>query len=193
MTFTDVSTGTALSLWAWDFGDGGSSNVQHPTHLYTDPGTYDVSLTVFGSAGNDTMTVTDLIVVEEVITGSATVRNGSGTNPSIFTSTSIPTLGEDWTGDVNAGAIGAGGFVFVFVYSGSYPGAPTAFGELLLDPASANLFTNLAIAVGGTSHHAIPMPADPVYAGNAAFAQAYLNGVAPSGQLTNAIDIVLGT
>lgn len=32
--------------WEWDFGDGGSSALQNPTHQYTKPGIYDVQLTV---------------------------------------------------------------------------------------------------------------------------------------------------
>jgi|LSQX01.2.fsa_nt_gb PKD repeat protein len=43
--FTDVSTGGPTS-WSWDFGDGGTSNDQHPVHTYTTPGTYTVTLTV---------------------------------------------------------------------------------------------------------------------------------------------------
>jgi hypothetical protein len=123
---------------------------------------------------------------------SATVRNGSGVNPNIFTSTSLPILGTDWTSEVDAGSIGVNGFVFVFVYAGSLPGTPTAFGELLLDPAASWLYTDMAIAFGGIASHSIGIPSDPIYAGNEAFAQGYLNSVAPSGQLTNAIDLVLG-
>jgi peptidyl-Asp metalloendopeptidase len=192
VAFTDESTGTGINFWGWDFGDSGTSNLQSPSHLYTEPGTYTVALTVMGSAGSDVETKTDYIVVHDVHTGSATVRNGSGVNPSIFTSTSVPTLTEDWTTEVDGGSIGAGGFIFVFVYAGSLPGTPTVYGELLLDPSSAWLFTDLDIAVGGISHHAITMPADPAYAGSEASAQAYLNSVAPSGLLTNAIDIELG-
>lgn len=40
--FTDTSTG-ALAWW-WDFGDGTTSNQQHPTHTYSSTGTYDVKL-----------------------------------------------------------------------------------------------------------------------------------------------------
>lgn len=55
VTFTDLSTGDPTS-WAWDFGDGGSSNLQDPTHTYTSPGTYTVRLTVRNSAGTSTAT-----------------------------------------------------------------------------------------------------------------------------------------
>lgn len=38
-TFTDVSTGTPTT-WAWDFGDGNTSNLQNPTHTYAASGNY---------------------------------------------------------------------------------------------------------------------------------------------------------
>ena len=192
VTFTDLSSGTGLYSWAWDFGDGALSTVANPTHLYTDAGTYTVSLTVTGTNGGDTVTKNGYITVNDVFDASATTRNGSGVNPNILTSTSLPILGTDWTSQVDAGSIGVGGFVFVFVYAGGLPGTSTAFGELLLDPSSPWLFTDLAIAAGGVSYHAIAVPADPAFAGGAAFAQAYLNNVPPSGKLTNAIDLLLG-
>lgn len=123
----------------------------------------------------------------------ATIRNGSGVNPDIYTSTSLPSLGTNWTSEVRAGAAGAGGVVFVFGYSDPLAGTPTAFGELLLDPASSWLFTSIATAGGaGTSSHTVAVPVDPLFSGGRCHAQAYLGNVAPSGQLTNAIDLVFG-
>ncbi|MEN6410289.1 MAG: S8 family serine peptidase [Anaerolineaceae bacterium] len=52
-TFTDTSTdsdGTIVS-WGWDFGDGGSSTAQNPTHTYAAAGTYTVGLTVTDNDG----------------------------------------------------------------------------------------------------------------------------------------------
>ena len=48
-TFTDLSTvtgGGSIVSWNWNFGDGGSSTVQNPTHCYQNTGVYDVTLTV---------------------------------------------------------------------------------------------------------------------------------------------------
>lgn len=33
------------TIWSWDFGDGATSNLQNPSHTYTAPGSYTVSLT----------------------------------------------------------------------------------------------------------------------------------------------------
>ena len=59
--FFDDSTGTYDS-WYWEFGDGGNSTEQNPTHAYISAGNYTVSLTVGGS-GNDTETKADYITV----------------------------------------------------------------------------------------------------------------------------------
>ncbi len=51
--FTDTSTtnGTNLVGWLWTFGDGGLSDVQHPTHTYTNVGVYNVTLLITDSLG----------------------------------------------------------------------------------------------------------------------------------------------
>ena len=187
--FTDLSTGT-ITDWLWDFGDGGTAALQNPTHLYTSPGTYSVSLTVTGPGGSDTTTLTDYITVQ--LAASATSRNGTGVNPDILTSTSLPVLGGTWTTEVDAGSVGADGVVIVFVYARSNPGTPMVYGELLLDPASPLLRTLISPTVAGISQHATDVPIDPAYVGSGATAQAYLRNAPVSGRLTNAIDIVLG-
>lgn len=58
--FTDQST-NAPDTWSWTFGDGGTSDVASPLHLYTVPGIYSVSLTVTNANGTDTQSYTDLI------------------------------------------------------------------------------------------------------------------------------------
>lgn len=48
--FIDLSTGGATS-WAWNFGDGGSSALQSPSHNYTGNGIQNVCLTASNSTG----------------------------------------------------------------------------------------------------------------------------------------------
>ena len=62
--FTDQSTGS-ITTWSWNFGDGGSSSQQNPSHTYTSAGDFTVSLTVTGPGGPDTETKTDYIHVTE--------------------------------------------------------------------------------------------------------------------------------
>ena len=44
-TFIDASIGA--DSWNWDFGDGTTSTLQNPVHIYSLPGIYTVTLTVF--------------------------------------------------------------------------------------------------------------------------------------------------
>lgn len=62
--FTDLSENA--TAWSWDFGDGGTSDEQHPSYTYNDPGVYTVTLIASNEANADTMEVVDLITVNEV-------------------------------------------------------------------------------------------------------------------------------
>jgi gliding motility-associated-like protein len=54
-----VTVGTPVNQWEWDFGDGQTSNVQHPTHQYAVDGNYNVSLIVTNMGGcTDTVELT---------------------------------------------------------------------------------------------------------------------------------------
>ena len=66
VNFTDLSTNTP-SAWAWTFGDGGWTTTQNPTHVYTTPGTYPVSLTVTNNGGSNTNTAQNYITVNKAM------------------------------------------------------------------------------------------------------------------------------
>ena len=57
VNFTDSSTSNGIiTNWRWDFGDGGTSLLQNPSHLYTNTGFYTVRLIVTTANGcNDTI------------------------------------------------------------------------------------------------------------------------------------------
>src|SRR6267143_1058959 len=63
VTFTDQSTaGTSpIVSWSWTFGDGGTSTLQSPSHIYVLPGTYTVSLTATSTVGPCSITKTGYI------------------------------------------------------------------------------------------------------------------------------------
>ncbi|MDX8550441.1 PKD domain-containing protein [Methanospirillum sp. J.3.6.1-F.2.7.3] len=44
--FNDISEGTGINKWSWNFGDGGSSNQTNPLYQYPAKGCYSVSLKV---------------------------------------------------------------------------------------------------------------------------------------------------
>ena len=53
ISFTDQSQDTPTE-WEWDFGDGSGSDNQSPTHAFTSPGIYQVSLRVSNAGGSST-------------------------------------------------------------------------------------------------------------------------------------------
>jgi len=64
VSFNDLSTELPTG-WAWDFGDSGTSSDQHPSHQYTTPGVYTVSLTATNPNGSHTRVMPNLISVPE--------------------------------------------------------------------------------------------------------------------------------
>lgn len=51
VTFTDTSEGNPTA-WSWDFGDGGTSDLQNPVHAFTVAGAPTVTLEVSNDAGD---------------------------------------------------------------------------------------------------------------------------------------------
>ncbi|MDD5189190.1 MAG: PKD domain-containing protein, partial [Methanoregula sp.] len=62
VTFTDTSENTPTS-WAWTFGDGSISTVQHPVHTYTSAGTYSVTLAATNAGGSNSTVKSGYITV----------------------------------------------------------------------------------------------------------------------------------
>lgn len=61
--FYDHSTGTQISSWYWDFGDGYTSTLQNPSHRFNYSGHYDISLTVTNMYGSRTVIKRDILYV----------------------------------------------------------------------------------------------------------------------------------
>jgi len=80
VNFTDQSTNFA-SAWLWNFGDGTTSTAPNPSHQYTVPGIYTVTLTASNSCGNNSVTKTNHITVNcaqaPVVAFTATPTSGN--------------------------------------------------------------------------------------------------------------------
>ncbi|MDY6944027.1 MAG: PKD domain-containing protein, partial [Pseudomonadota bacterium] len=108
VTFSDQSAG-GITSWDWDFDNNGTvdSNDQSPTHIYSDPGIYSVSLTVTGPGGSDTKTRPQYIDVRTEAVGaelavvplSRDVSAQSGTTTFDVGNTGIGTM--SWTAVAN--------------------------------------------------------------------------------------------
>lgn len=90
LTATFTNTSSNAVAYAWDFGDGGSSNEANPVHAYTADGTYTVVLTASNDCGTSTFTQTVIINTEP------------GAGFSVSTSSGCLVLSVDFT-DISSG------------------------------------------------------------------------------------------
>ena len=76
VVFQNLTTYNSTVNYSWNFGDGTFSNDENPTHVYTQPGYYTVTLI---ATDNNTCNLTDTIVKQIYI-----LSNSSDTLPDIF-------------------------------------------------------------------------------------------------------------
>ncbi len=132
--------------WAWNFGDGTTSTIQNPSHLYSTPGSFTITLAVTTSSGcNGTVTLPGFIVVDQIPVPSFTVANPVGCDPhsTAFTNTSTNASTYLWNfGDGNTST----GFnpTNVFVAPGTYNVTLTAISA---NGCSASTTQNTAVTV----------------------------------------------
>lgn len=73
--FMDASLDNPTT-WSWNFGDGGTDNVQNPTHIFANAGTYSVQLTVTNAAGSNTTTQNITVNQSPILTISTSDTDG---------------------------------------------------------------------------------------------------------------------
>ncbi len=100
--FFDLSTGSPTS-WKWFFGDGDSSLMQHPTHIYTTTGLYSVTLIVKNAGGADTLTKYDYITIDSIGAYPPGYVHCNPSNPTAVVDVINPITGRTWM-DRNLGA-----------------------------------------------------------------------------------------
>lgn len=109
----------SISSLLWDFGDGNFSNVANPSHTYSNPGSYNVSLRVNNSLGcTKTVTETNYITVAPLVHAAFTHSAPAGcTAPEtiVFTnqSTGTGTITYAWNfGDGGTSALSNPGHTY---------------------------------------------------------------------------------
>lgn len=75
VAFDDNSTNIP-NAWSWDFGDGNTSTQQNPVHQYQTSGSYTVSLHVYNSYGEDSLIVSNMILVDMEFTPNVPPADG---------------------------------------------------------------------------------------------------------------------
>jgi PKD repeat protein len=105
--FTDSSLNA--QTWLWNFGDGDSSTLQNPTHLYSTTGSFTVSLITSDNLGCSSHYIfSNPIVVHPVPTAIATTTDTVGCSPytATFTENSLNATSYLWNfGDPASGAL----------------------------------------------------------------------------------------
>jgi gliding motility-associated-like protein len=88
--FKDNTPGA--SEWFWDFGDGNTSNTMNPTHVYAQPGTYQVTLKIRTNGGCEATAVGGPYTIKraELSISNVFTPNGDGVNDVFY---------PDYTGD----------------------------------------------------------------------------------------------
>jgi hypothetical protein len=72
--------------YQWDFGDGSSSNLAHPNHVYDNTGVYKINLNIIDSNGQQVTDTIDIIIdVDDTITIVKEVKGGFGIKTLIKT------------------------------------------------------------------------------------------------------------
>lgn len=84
-----------INQWLWDFGDGQTSTLQNPCHVYTNPGQYNITLVVTDNNGcQHSKTVMQAITVTASFQVNFTTSNATACHPPLLVNftptTSLP-------------------------------------------------------------------------------------------------------
>jgi len=112
--FTDTTAGSPTS-WNWKFGDGGSSSLQNPSHVYNTPGNYRVTLVTSGPTGSHTTARDDYITVTGTANTNVVVFGNPESLSDLPDKLDYRSLGGD-------SAIRRGGAVETFIGTPELPG-----------------------------------------------------------------------
>jgi PKD repeat protein len=92
MDFVNLTIGSRPLSYLWDFGDGVTSTMEHPSHIFPSIGTFTVTLTATNSLGSDS--VSHPVIVQPCVPLEAITINGALTGTPglyVFTTTYAPT------------------------------------------------------------------------------------------------------
>ena len=91
INFTDLSTNGPTS-WLWNFGDGGTSTLQNPSHTYFTNGTFTVSLKATNAYGNNTNTKNNYITIAKPAAPVAANASRCGNGTVSLSANSVDTI-----------------------------------------------------------------------------------------------------
>ncbi|MEN8224975.1 MAG: PKD domain-containing protein [Bacteroidota bacterium] len=110
---TTITDTAAIIVYDWDFGDGSiHSSLMNPTHLYADPGTYDVTLIIYDTSGCSNAVVHSILVRDNPV-ALFEYETACTNDSTYFTDLSYTVNGDQivaWEWDFGDPASGAGNY-----------------------------------------------------------------------------------
>ncbi len=148
INFTNTSTGAGTLSYLWNFGDGGTSTLQHPSHTYLAGGNYTVTLRVTSSTGCiNTITRTNAVVIQILQAGFNSPALACVNDAVSFTNTTTPApTSVTWT----FGDGGASTFLST-TYAYAAPGVYTVKMVATAGGCSDSLSRNISIMAKPTA------------------------------------------
>ena len=116
----------------------------------------------------------------------ASTYNGSGINPTCFSTTDLPVLGTDFDLDVASAGVTV---TFLLGYTMQSMGPIIGPGELLVDVTSAQIAFEAKFATGATTTHTVSIPANPAFLGR----MGYFQGGTWTGGVASLCNGIMGT
>jgi Secretion system C-terminal sorting domain/PKD domain len=108
--FNILSAASSTAFYAWDFGDGSTSNsYQSATHTYANPGTYYVCLTIGDSIGS---------TCSDVFCDSVTVASLIPNNCNPYIVINYPSVGNTYTADASFSQYDTSNYLFAWSVNG---------------------------------------------------------------------------
>jgi len=95
INFSDSSTGNTKH-WLWSFGDGSTSTIENPSHIYNDTGFYDVQLIAWNRGCPDTLKLKNYIFINPPIAKFIVTNICDSPYTKIFTDQSIGSDTWSW-------------------------------------------------------------------------------------------------
>ncbi|MFN0275026.1 MAG: PKD domain-containing protein [Chitinophagales bacterium] len=96
--FFDNLSGSSTGSWLWNFGDGSTSTLFEPSHIYPGPGVYTVSLDAdFGGGCSGSISFVNLITVEEPPLVTYTYTDPSSVCETPFSVSFTPTISGSYS------------------------------------------------------------------------------------------------
>jgi PKD repeat protein len=83
VSFTDQSTLAGITSWLWNFGDGTTSSLQNPSHIYATAGLFSITLTVSNATESKSITKTNYITITAPVTGMINLLTNPGAETGV--------------------------------------------------------------------------------------------------------------